>query len=97
MNEWVFRVLYLLRFVAFMAVVYLGLHLLVARIFRSPTSKVAAFFTIVTAPLVRPVRGLLPPGRTEQQVRLAALVMFLVLWLSLALVSAWAGAGVSRS
>lgn len=97
MNEWLFRVLYVLRFIAFMGVVYLALHLIVGRLFRSPQSKVAAFFTIVTAPLVRPIRGILRAGRSEQQIRLAAFLAFLVLWLSLALVSAWAGATFSGS
>ncbi len=97
MNEWLFRVLYVLRFIAFMGTFYLALHLVVARWLRDPTSKVAAFFTILTAPLVRPVRGLLPPGRSEQQVRLAAFLVFLVLWLSLALVSAWAAASFAGS
>jgi uncharacterized protein YggT (Ycf19 family) len=92
MNEWLFRTLFLLRFVSMMAVVYLALHLAVAARIRDPRSKVGAFFSVVTSPLVRPVRAFLPAVRSEQQVRLIALCGFLVLWLVLVLVTALLGA-----
>lgn len=95
MNEWLFRILYLLRFVSMMAVVYLALHLVVAARIRDPRSKVGAFFTLLTSPLVRPVRAFLPAVRSEQTVRLIALCGFLVLWLFLLLLTALAGARVS--
>jgi len=92
MNEWLFRILYLLRFVSMMAVVYLALHLVVAARIRDPRSKVGAFLTLLTSPLVRPVRSFLPAVRSEQHVRLIALCAFLVLWLFLLLLTALAGA-----
>jgi uncharacterized protein YggT (Ycf19 family) len=95
MNEWLYKALYLLRFICFMAAFYLALHLFVAPRIRDPRSKVAAFFTILTSPLVRPVRALLPPGRTEQQVRAITLAVLVALWLSLALLSALLGARLS--
>jgi uncharacterized protein YggT (Ycf19 family) len=92
MNEWWFRILFLLRFISMMAVVYLALHLAVAGRIRDPKSKVAAFFTVLTSPLLRPVRAFLPAVRSEQQLRLIALCAFLVLWLVLVLLTALAGA-----
>jgi uncharacterized protein YggT (Ycf19 family) len=96
MNEWLFRILYLLRFVSMMAVVYLALHLVVAARIRDPRSKVAAFFTVLTSPLVRPVRALLPAVRSEQQVRLISLFAFIVLWFVLVVLTALASAAGSR-
>lgn len=65
----------------FMAWVYLGLHVLFAR-FVAPDSPVAWFFSVVTGPLTRPVRALLPPGTPERRVRTIALLAYFVAWVA---------------
>ena len=70
----------LVPFVFMMASVYLATHVLFERLISSPRSQVLAFFTIVTSPLTRPVRMVLPPGMAETRVRTIALAVYLVLW-----------------
>lgn len=65
-----------------MASVYLASHILFARLIASPQSQVLAFFAIVTSPLTRPIRALLPPGTQEARVRAIALAIYVVLWLA---------------
>jgi hypothetical protein len=71
----------LVPFVFMMATVYLAVHILFARLISSPQSQVLAFFAIVTAPLTRPVRVVLPTGMPEARVRAVALAVYLVLWI----------------
>ena len=71
----------LIPFLFMMASVYLATHILFARLIGSPESQVLAFFTIVTAPLTRPVRAFLRPGTAEPRVRAIALAIYLVLWI----------------
>lgn len=84
MDEPLFRLGLLARvlipFLFMMASVYLATHILFARLIGSPQSQVLAFFTVVTAPLTRPVRALLPAGTAEARVRMVALVAYVVLW-----------------
>ncbi len=47
------RLLLLLRLVAFIAVFYLALHLVVARFSRKPGSKLLWFFEVLTGPFTR--------------------------------------------
>jgi hypothetical protein len=72
-------------FLAYMGVIYLGLHMLLARLIRRPESRLLWFFTVVTAPLIRPVRSLLPPGTPEGRVRAVTLGILVALWLGLRL------------
>ena len=65
----------------FMAFVYLLLHVVFARLIARPDSPVLWFFSVVTGPLTRPVRGWLAPGTPERRVRLVALGLYLLLWL----------------
>lgn len=74
------KILLLVRFVAFLAFVYLLLDLVVSRLFRSPESKVRGFFALVASPLTRPVRSFLPPNATHDQVRLAAMGLVGLVW-----------------
>jgi hypothetical protein len=69
-------------FVFFMAWIYLALHMLLARLVTRPDSPVLWFFGIVTAPLTRPVRAMLPPGTPEARVRSIALAVYVALWLA---------------
>jgi len=76
-----FKLFFLLRFLCFVAVVYLALHKIIARLSRKPDSKLLWFFSVVTAPLTRPVRTWLAPGATEDRIVSAALIFYAVLWL----------------
>jgi hypothetical protein len=70
-----YRALVLVWFLAYMAAIYLALHIVVARLARSPESRLLWFFSVVTAPITRPVRALLPVGSPESRVRLVTLVV----------------------
>jgi hypothetical protein len=78
----------------FMASVYLGLHIAFARLVANPASQLLWFFGVVTGPLTRPVRALLPRGTPERRIRLVALGIYVVLWLgSRLLIARWGGPG----
>lgn len=87
MDEILYRVLVLVRFVAFLGVVYLALHILVAQLSTKPGSKLLGFFELVTAPLTRPVRAWVAPGAAERTVRSLALALAALLWLAAAAAS----------
>jgi uncharacterized protein YggT (Ycf19 family) len=74
--------------------VYLGLHIAVARLVRRPDSPVLWFFGVVTSPLTRPIRALLPPGTPERRIRVIAFAVYLVLWLGVR--AAFVGMGLAR-
>ena len=90
MDDVVRRLPYLLNVVVplifFMASVYLALHIVFARLLRRPDSAVLWFFSVVTGPLTRPVRALLPRGTPEARVRMLALGVYLGLWLTVRVV-----------
>jgi hypothetical protein len=67
--------------VLFMAWIYLALHMLFARFVRRPESPVLWFFSVLTRPLIRPVRALLPPETSEGRVRAISLAVYAVLWI----------------
>jgi hypothetical protein len=81
MYELIHRLLVLLWFLSYMATIYLALHMVVARLSRAPDSRVLWFFAVVTAPLTRPVRVVVPPGTPEGRVRLITLLVLIALWL----------------
>jgi uncharacterized protein YggT (Ycf19 family) len=81
MYELIHRLLVLLWFLSYMAAIYLALHMLVARLSRAPDSRVLWFFSVVTAPLTRPIRAVVPAGLPESRVRLITLLVLIVLWL----------------
>jgi uncharacterized protein YggT (Ycf19 family) len=64
----------------FMAWIYLLLHILFASVIRRPDSPVLWFFGILTGPLTRPVRSVLPTGTAEPRVRTISLVVYILLW-----------------
>ena len=70
----------LVPFVFMMASMYLLLHIVFARLISRPSSQVLGFFALITGPLTRPVRTLLPAGTPEPRVRMVALAVYLVLW-----------------
>jgi hypothetical protein len=79
-HEILYRLLVLLWFVAYMAAIYLMLHMVVARFSRNPNGTVLWFFTVLTSPLTWPVRAVLPWQIPERRVRLVALGMYVALW-----------------
>lgn len=81
------KLILMVRFIAFLAFVYLLLDLLVSRLIRDPASKVRGFFALVASPITRPVRSFLPPSATDEQVRLAALGLVGLVWVVVVLAS----------
>ena len=66
-----------------MAIFYLALHKIVARMSRKPDSKLLWFFGVVTAPLILPVKKWSSPDATESQIISYALLFYLLVWLLL--------------
>jgi len=64
-----------------MAWIYLALHVMFARLIHDPSSPVLWFFGVVTGPLTRPIRALLPPSTPDSRVRLVSLGIYFFLWL----------------
>jgi hypothetical protein len=66
-----------------MASIYLALHIVFARfVAAGRPSATLWFFSVVTGPLTRPVRAVLPPGTPENRVRSIALAVYVVLWMA---------------
>jgi hypothetical protein len=76
----IFRLLLLLRFIFFMALVYLALHTLFSRLISTRDSKILSFFSILTGPLTRPIRAWIPPDAPESRLRFVALAFYGLLW-----------------
>ena len=64
-----------------MAVFYLALHKIVARLSQRPNSKLLWFFSVLTAPLIRPVRVWVMPDASDDQLLSRALLFYTLLWL----------------
>jgi hypothetical protein len=95
MDALVYRLLLLISFVAYMAAIYVALHIVVAYFSRAPGSRLLWFFSVLTGPLTRPIRGILPAGMTESQVRYLMLGVYVVIWLATRLLLAALG-GVAQ-
>lgn len=67
-------------FLLFMAAVYLGLHIVFARLIPRRDSPLLWFFSVVTGPLTRPVRAALPRDTPERRVRMVSLAVYAGLW-----------------
>jgi hypothetical protein len=80
MSESALRLLVVVRFLCFVAVVYLGLHIVFSRLISRSDSKILWFFSIITSPLTWPVRVWLAPGTPESRLRFAALFLYVLLW-----------------
>ena len=81
MNEFALQVIVLFRFVCFIALFYLMLHILVSRVIKRTDHKVLWFFSVLTDPLTRPVRAWVAASLPEQRVRWMALIFYGMLWL----------------
>jgi hypothetical protein len=75
------QILFLARFLCFMAIVYLALHKIVSRLSKKPNSKLLWFFSVVTAPLTRPVRAWTMPSASDEQLLSRSLLFYGFLWL----------------
>jgi uncharacterized protein YggT (Ycf19 family) len=91
MNALTYRLLLLISFVAYMAAIYVALHIVVARFSKAPRSRLLWFFSVLTGPLTRPMRRLLPEGITESQLRYLTLAACVVIWLAMRLLLAALG------
>jgi hypothetical protein len=81
MDEIIYRLLILVAFLGYMAVIYLALHIVVAHLTQATDSRLLWFFSVVTQPLTWPVRAVLPPGTPEAWVRYLTLGVYLIIWL----------------
>jgi hypothetical protein len=81
------QLLVLLRFLCFVAVIYLGLHIIFSRLISRADSKVLWFFSVITSPLTWPVRTWIAPNVDEPRLRLTALVVYGLLWMIVLLVT----------
>jgi uncharacterized protein YggT (Ycf19 family) len=81
MNEVALQVIVLLRFICFIAVFYLMLHILLYRVIKRPENKILWFFSVLTDPLTRPVRAWVAASLPEQRLRWIALMFYGMLWL----------------
>jgi uncharacterized protein YggT (Ycf19 family) len=82
-NELLYRLGVLVWFLAYMATIYLVLHIVVARWTRAPESRLLWFFGVITGPLVAPIRALLPAGTPPSRLRWVALAVYAGLWLTM--------------
>jgi hypothetical protein len=86
-NETLPRFLLLLRFLCFVAVFYLALHVLFARLISKPNSKILWFFSILTMPLTWPIRVWLTSEVSDARLRYVALVVYGLLWVIILVVT----------
>jgi len=81
------QIVTLLRSVAFMVLVYVGLAWLVERRSQNPASKVRAFFRVLSAPVTYPVSRVLGPGASPERVLAVSTGVVAVVWAVLVVVS----------
>jgi hypothetical protein len=82
MDTLIYRLLLLISFVAYMAAIYVALHIVVAHFSTMPGSRLLWFFSVLTGPLTRTIRRILPEGVTDSQIRYLTLVVCVVIWLA---------------
>lgn len=78
--EQLFKVVTLLRLVAFMVLVYLGFGLLVERYSRKPDSQLKAFARTVCSPVTRPVARWLGPKYDHWRVLVVSIGIVTAFW-----------------
>jgi len=75
------QMLFLARFLCYMSIFYLALHKLVARLSQKPKSKLLWFFSVLTAPLTRPVRAWTMSETSDDQLLSKSLLFYGFLWI----------------
>ena len=76
------RILLLVRLVAFIGVLYLALHILVARMSTKPGSRLLWFFEVLTGPLTRAVARVAGPETPPARLRWWALAAIGAIWVA---------------
>jgi hypothetical protein len=84
------QILFIARFLCFMATFYLALHKLAIRITTRRDGKLMWFFSVLTAPLIRPVRAWMP-GASDEQLLSRALLVYACMWLGFVVLGKLAG------
>jgi uncharacterized protein YggT (Ycf19 family) len=77
------KTLTLLRLIAFMVLLYLGLGWFTERYSTRPDSKVRGFFRLLCSPITRPVARLMPSGTGELRVLAVAIGLVAGIWVVL--------------
>jgi hypothetical protein len=77
----------LLRLLAFMMLLYLGLGWLAERYATRPDSKVKAFFRLLCSPVTRPVSRAMRPGAAHPRVLAVSIGIVAGVWAVLIVVS----------
>jgi uncharacterized membrane-anchored protein len=77
----IYRLLLLVSFVAYMAAIYIALHIVVAHFSRRAESRLLWFFSVLTKPLTRSIGRILPEGLTDSQLRYLTLAVCVAVWL----------------
>jgi hypothetical protein len=93
MDVLLIRLVLLAGFLAYMAAIYLVLHMIFARLIRDPASRALWFFSVVTAPLTRQIRRFLPVDASDARVRVVALGAYATIWLITKVLVAWLRGG----
>jgi uncharacterized protein YggT (Ycf19 family) len=83
MDSTLVKTLTLLRLVAFMVLLYLGLGWIAERYATRPDSKVKAFFRLICAPITRPIARAMPPGTGERRVLAVSIGVVAAVWVLL--------------
>jgi uncharacterized protein YggT (Ycf19 family) len=91
--EVVEKLLTLLRFAAFMVIVYLAFGLLIERVSRKPDSQLKAFARVVCTPITRPVARFLAPGADQRRLLLVGMVAVGAVWVVVVLAQGALSAG----
>jgi len=76
------RILLLVRLIAFIGVLYLALHILVARLSSKPGSRLLWFFEVLTAPLTRAVARVAGAQTSPERLRWLALAAIGAIWVA---------------
>ena len=76
------RILVLFRLIAFIGVLYMALHILVARFSRKPESRLLWFFEVLTGPLTRTVARFAAPGTPPARLRWLAFGACALIWVA---------------
>jgi hypothetical protein len=79
------RIFLLLRLIAFIGVIYVALHIAVARWSRRPGSRLLWFFEILTAPLIRLAARCAGPEAPPDRLRWLALGGCVAVWATIVL------------
>jgi hypothetical protein len=74
------KIVYLLRFAAFMVLVYLAFGWLVELWSKKPDSRLKDFFRLLCSPITRPIARRMPKGSTYQRVLGVSLVVVGAVW-----------------